>query len=173
MTAQVDRGQHIPAHLCFLLLWILLFVLLLLSMLPLFILVLVLLLVLLVSFPVAALALLAVRVILSLKNVRKGKKRLCLSAGVNLMRSKYYTGLPRLKNVTQQQQLWRFFCLTAYQGCRSVIRLYDAARHTSINQPANPFIHSFIHSFVRSFVRSFIHSFVAHMSFPRVMYIQI
>jgi len=65
VRAQVDSGQNMPAHLCFLLLRILLLVLLLLSMLPLLVLVLVLLLVLLVSFPVAALALLAIRVILS------------------------------------------------------------------------------------------------------------
>ena len=69
VRAQLDSGQHMPAHLCFLLLRILLLVLLLLSMLPLLILVLVLLLVLLVSFPVAALALLAVRVILSYSKV--------------------------------------------------------------------------------------------------------
>lgn len=70
MRGQLDSGQHMPAHLCFLLLRILLLVLLLLSMLPLLLvflllLVLVLLLVLFMSFPMAALALLAIRVILS------------------------------------------------------------------------------------------------------------
>lgn len=65
VRAQLGSGQHKLPHLCFLLLRILLLVLLLLFMLPLLVLVLVLLLVLLVSFPVAALALLAVRVILS------------------------------------------------------------------------------------------------------------
>ena len=69
LRANLDSRQHMPPHLGFLLLGILLPVLLPLSMLPLLILVLVLLLVLLVSFPVAALALLAVRVILPYSKV--------------------------------------------------------------------------------------------------------